>query len=160
MKPYDSSVGAEFDIAALRALEKAATPGPWLIESDGIVTSAALPPPEHWPGEHSEIIGSTDVRRIVQTDSGYYPPREADAALIVAMRNALPALLDALDEATKPAGDVVELADFLRSLESSPLFAKAGDLLVRLARERDAANARADKAEAQRTAALAEKGPP
>jgi hypothetical protein len=70
----------------LRALAEAATPGPWEIdweENDG---------PESYPiGFRAEDAVGHDV--------GNFDGSEADAALIVAACNALPALLDRLDKA-------------------------------------------------------------
>lgn len=65
--------------AALRALAEKATPGPW--KGGGGVFG---PPPE--------------LRTIVETDGGFYPPGPEDEELIVAARNALPALLDYIDD--------------------------------------------------------------
>lgn len=87
------------DVAALRALADAATPGPWEALPDdflpercgGIVAGERQPDQENW-----------ERPSIVVTDSGYYPPRMNDAAFIAAARTALPQLLDrveALEEA-------------------------------------------------------------
>lgn len=70
----------------LEKLEREATPGPWT-----------------W-NHVDQLVGPDDIRdyglgpenhptKIIETDSGVYPPSEADAALIPAMRNALPKLL-------------------------------------------------------------------
>jgi hypothetical protein len=88
------------------------TPGPWEVEwgtgtdtgrVHGIVTDLRQgPPPESVSGDaESNYRNYTDRDltvtshriRIVETDSGYYPPRAADARLIAAA----PDLLAALD---------------------------------------------------------------
>lgn len=75
-------------IEELRALLAKATPGPWrlhLVDDTTIISPA---------GEVATTCDSSQTER----EDGYnieYEQMEADAALIVAMRNAMPALLDA-----------------------------------------------------------------
>lgn len=70
------------EIARLRALEAAATPAPW---SWNALRKEICAGPNGDAGPNGEAI--------VETDSGVYPPHEADATLIIEARNALPALL-------------------------------------------------------------------
>lgn len=83
----------------LTELERAATPGNWVVrvnkwkQVDGIVA----PNPD--PGDD---CAPPDVV-IVETDSGHYPPRPADAMLIAVARNVLPYLL----AVARAAGEVV-----------------------------------------------------
>lgn len=78
------------DTAALRKLLEAATPGPW-----------------HLYAKHKLVICKEDDFSIGQMSAGYpqapLKEQEANAALIVAMRNALPALLDRLKELERDA---------------------------------------------------------
>ena len=67
----------------LRRLEKAATPGPWAVESDGVYN---------------------DTRSYMVVPLGDSEQDDADAALIAAMRNALPALLDVAEAAQAVCG--------------------------------------------------------
>lgn len=71
------------DIAKLRELEKSATPGPWQV------------------GEENESRAEIFARRVIATvhRDRFGAPRPDDASLIVAARNALPALLDELEAA-------------------------------------------------------------
>jgi hypothetical protein len=90
------------------------TPGPWEVEwgtggdagrVHGIVTDLRQgPPPEELSNDaESNYLNYTDREltvvshriRIVETDSGYYPPRAADARLIAAAPDLLAALKDA-----------------------------------------------------------------
>lgn len=82
-----------------------ATPGPWAIEGRFIVT--------HDPVE-------VDMERRAVTDLGYWhmPHNDANAALFVAMKNALPLLLadrTALMAWKEEAVKVIERADFALS---------------------------------------------
>lgn len=79
------------DLDGLEALEKAATPGPW----------EAVPSKQEFHGggrEECDGIWANSGERIVETDLGCYPPVMKDAALIVALRNAAPALFQELRE--------------------------------------------------------------
>lgn len=83
----------EIDIAGLREVERKATPGPW-----------------EWLPPDSEIncdwLGVAHGRFLADGDYGY-PAFEDDKALLVAVRNALPALLDEIERlrAYQHAGD-------------------------------------------------------
>lgn len=72
----------------LRDLEAKATPGPWKIELGTL-------------GEEERVYGIYSGKysfdKIIETDTGFYPPRRPDADLIVEYRNAIPKLLEALD---------------------------------------------------------------
>jgi len=72
------------DLAALRALEAAATPGPWEVLGDHLV----------WPSEKGPAANDP----ILAVVSEAHDAAET-ARFIAAMRNALPALLDAAEEA-------------------------------------------------------------
>ena len=78
----------KYSIAELRALEKVATPGPWRCEQD-------------WTWE---LFGGNDalIGKIIQAASRGFDHAN-DASLIVAARNALPDLLDLLEEAERMA---------------------------------------------------------
>jgi len=72
----------------LRDLEAKATPGPWKIELGTL-------------GEEERVYGIYSGKysfdRIIETDTGFYPPRRPDADLIVEYRNAIPKLLAVID---------------------------------------------------------------
>jgi hypothetical protein len=72
-------------LAAIAAREAAATRGPWIVEhcDDGKVNRIAAFP--------EGFLNS--VPHIVETDSGYYPPREPDAQFIAGARDDVPDLL-------------------------------------------------------------------
>lgn len=76
------------DLEKIRRLLSEATEGPWEVEVGG---------PEFGEDEYCDGITSNSGQ-IVETDSGVYPPSLPDARLIAAMRNALPALLDRVEE--------------------------------------------------------------
>jgi len=80
-------------IAELRRLLAAATPGPWEADLDGNANGEPLiygQTRDWWIATlHPQCLGSLEALRL------------ADAALIVALRNAAPALLDAADEAER-----------------------------------------------------------
>lgn len=89
------------DIESLRALHEAATPGPWEVLEDGNgrkVFDAGL-----W----SEEAGHYSVESMAFGN----PEFRADAALITAMRNALPDLLDELGRLRRQVQRVEALAD-------------------------------------------------
>lgn len=78
----------------LTELEQKATPGPWKVRVKGnrvwgIVVPASLQEP-------LDVV-------IVETDSGYYPPRMPEARFIAVARNAMPDLL----ALARAAGEVV-----------------------------------------------------
>lgn len=85
----------------LRDLEAKATPGPWKIELGTL-------------GEEERVYGIYSGKysfdKIIETDTGYYPPRRPDADLIVEYRNALPKLLSVIDV----------LIDALEAVENNP----------------------------------------
>jgi hypothetical protein len=81
---YSAGSAGPFSLDELRRLEKDATPGPW--ERLG-----------SWPESHV-VNRAIDHIGICYMD-GLLENRKADAALIVAMRNALPGLLDAIEQA-------------------------------------------------------------
>jgi hypothetical protein len=72
----------------LRALEKAATPGPWAVEDGKSVVA---------------MFGDVDV--YAQSVSSTRAVDESDAALVAAARNALPLLLDVAEAAQKHDND-------------------------------------------------------
>ena len=65
------------ELAAIKALADAATPGPWVWEE----------------GEEPDSMSGAVGGRIIRTDMGYYGPEAADRAFIAAGRTAVPALL-------------------------------------------------------------------
>lgn len=74
-----------YDLDELERLEKLATPGPWSTAPDDDNRSRSQ---GVWAGP-----GGPWDEPIIKTDSGVYPPDQVDADLIVAARNALPALI-------------------------------------------------------------------
>lgn len=112
------------DTEALRRLADAATPGPWRI-------GEAFDFPASWVA-HLSNNGWDDRTTVTSEDTpGHIDQEERDAEFIAAARTAVPALLDALEQAE---------SDRDWNLRSS-----------RLAKEeRIKANARAEKAEAER----------
>lgn len=93
-------------IEELQGLLAKATPGPW---STHLVDDTTIMSPAR------EVATTCDSSQTDRED-GYdieYEQMEADAALIVAMRNALPALLDRLEKAE---GELAEAREDVRSL--------------------------------------------
>lgn len=70
------------ELAALEALEKAATQPPWNVL-----------PSKDSPTQCDGINAGDGYDPIVKTDCGIYPPERPDADLIAALRNAAPRLL-------------------------------------------------------------------
>ena len=99
------------EIAELRRLEAEATPGPWrhegcgevvqLIEHDSVSGSW-----DYYPGSADIASNATDYH--TGSEGGIY--KADDAALIAAMRNAIPSLLSAAERA-------LELEEQVRELE-------------------------------------------
>lgn len=92
------------EIAALRALCDAATPGPWgnfrlnrdTKESQAAYVAEAI---ERGTGPFMMVLNSTEDADVCHTGNG--PTSDANARFIAAARTAVPALLSALEEATK-----------------------------------------------------------
>ena len=81
-------------VARLRELEAKATPGPWRVHDDGAVRLFVIQRPAVWL---EAIEDNRNVHPAVDC-------REQDATLIAEARNALPAILDALEKATSRPG--------------------------------------------------------
>lgn len=86
------------ELDRLQALADAATPGPWTWGDDDEMWG----PPTPTDAQESYELDEDDTFlyqpgqkriRIIATDSGYYPPREADQAFIAEAREALPKLI-------------------------------------------------------------------
>ena len=75
------------DLGELRKLEKAATPGPWAGVGDRYASQ--VPPETSWPGSIWHETEDDVLEVLVDGNIN-----EANVRLIVAMRNALPGLLD------------------------------------------------------------------
>lgn len=97
-------------IAELRRLLAEGTQGEWKWEDDAlwgappVLPEGANPFGEDVEGEWADANDDRFIptrKKIIETDSGYYPPREADRALIVAAVNSLPLLLDAVEAARR-----------------------------------------------------------
>lgn len=73
----------------LRDLEAKATQGEWKAEYD-----STYPDDVRMCGIY---VGKYKHDRIIETDHGYYPPKQPDADFIVEARNALPKLLAVID---------------------------------------------------------------
>lgn len=99
------------DVAAIRALLAKAPPGQWTRKKPEIVKSG---PGEGWP--RMSAVAATPGRQTIYAacDRGSFP--SADCDLIVAMRNALPALLDEREAMRKALGDAVAWIERLRWL--------------------------------------------
>lgn len=126
---------SDIDIKALRALHEAATPGPW--------TST-----ERNYGHAVAVVGSG--WRVALCDTQRPDRNAADAALIVAAVNALPALLDRLERAERAgdlAADVERLKARVREMETECGRLDASAMAARVAkrvREEERDEARAD----------------
>ena len=95
----------------LRELLEKATPGPWVAKPHGDDGCDGIARPHnHSPGEEcrfgveydddgNESPRCTFNDEIVTTDGGCYGPNWNDAALIVALRNAAPLMLDVIEAA-------------------------------------------------------------
>ena len=97
MNPRDEALPV--DVAAMRALCDAATPGPWTTherDHDALITA----PPS--PGS------LTDMRQIVG-DCGGFRNWDNDAAFIAEMRTAAPAMLDEIERLRKRCARYDEL---------------------------------------------------
>lgn len=111
------------DIAKLRELTNAATPGPWKASnSHGSCVVA-------WNGAHSEMIADLSP----DSSERGWEGRAEDAAFIAAARSALPALIDKCEaaEARQVELDVFYAAMYALS-EGTPL-----DVASRLTKDRD-----------------------
>jgi hypothetical protein len=107
-------------IAHLRTLEQQATPGPWSFESPAS-TGGRWPRPDYF------------VRYTID-DDGIHGGTDADLDFIVAMRNALPKLLDVVEaarEALPVLHDVLSYPD----IGSAQRYAALRDALAALAEE-------------------------
>lgn len=93
------------NIAELRRLEAEATPGPWSVDRHFVVG----PRLDTDDQSHGMINGVADI---------YGPNRSKDAALIVAMRNALPEMLDRKEE------------DGWQPIETAPVWKDENDLIL------------------------------
>lgn len=118
-------------LAGLRELDAAATPVPWAADewycSDSEGGWAAI-----GPHHHAETDDVDDV-----PDGPHHEAAKADAALIAAMRNALPALLAQLDA---QAGEIERLrGEVARQKEINARASDAGRCIIS---ERDKAQAR------------------
>jgi hypothetical protein len=83
--------------AALRVLAEAATPGPWEVERYWWKLGSSRGMPDSWwLGIEARGAVCGTVAQALEDDEA-----KADAAFIAAARTAVPALLDALDEAER-----------------------------------------------------------
>lgn len=136
-------------VEELRGLLAKATPGPW---STHLVDDTTIISPVR-------EIGTTCDSSQTERDDGYniqYEQMEADAALIVAMRNALPELLDlaasalaAKDKAERERGEIAKLYEQQFCRINEWRLARENERIL-LERRAEAAEARADKAERER----------
>jgi len=98
------------DVNALRALIAAATKTPWRVvdwremRPDRRTIRGIFGPQEYEPDGCGGTYDSST--QIVETDAGVYGPTPADADLIVAAVNALPGLIDELEQAASLRSDV------------------------------------------------------
>ena len=92
------------DRARLRALAENATPGPWEDDVDELTDEATV--------HHDQ------EQRLWVADCGskYHAPARADAAFIAASRQAVPALLDMLDQAEAERDHARAQVDRVREL--------------------------------------------
>ena len=86
----------ESELSAIAARADAATPGPWFWADEAMYANAA-PTPETrddagWDWRSGQPRQIAPIR-LIETDSGYYPPREKDRAFLAAARSDVPALV-------------------------------------------------------------------
>lgn len=84
------------ELSAIAARADAATPGPWFWADEAMYANAA-PTPETrddagWDWRSGQPRQIAPIR-LIETDSGYYPPREKDRAFLAAARSDVPALV-------------------------------------------------------------------
>lgn len=113
------------DRARLRDLAAKATPGPWEAGVDDLTCMANV----HHDQEQRFWVADTGPARVE-------PTAMADSELIAAMRNALPALLDALDEAERER-DEWERAAMKLAASSNAANANLYDAQAAIERVRD-----------------------
>lgn len=86
----------------VRAALQKATPGPWewldtVMVGDIVRTAEDGQWPDEYATDGAERVEGGWRRRIIETDSGFYPPRDADAALIAGAPVWLAQLCDRVD---------------------------------------------------------------
>lgn len=86
---------SELEIKIIRERCEAATPGPWVWSDGGEMLAAGAGDEDdmRWDGQGSYAPPT----KVIETDSGVYPPRDNDRAFIAAARSDVPALLDEID---------------------------------------------------------------
>ena len=106
------------DLAALRKLERQATPGPW---------TRAKPEKDAEGWACGVAVAGTPGRQTIYANppGGSFPSSDCD--LIAAMRNALPALLDELERLRAAVDEMPRLIGEL-SVERDAVAAKCGEL--------------------------------
>lgn len=108
-------------IAELRALEKAATPGPWRLARSDDTTIVK---------DDAETDGALLVCSTCPEGANYeidYERMEKDAAYIFTLRNAAPALLDAAEALPKAQARIAELERETFALAADQCHAGYGD---------------------------------
>lgn len=85
---------------AVRQREQAATKGPWEWTEDDQLLAPH--------GTMTEYDGSPGSARIIETDSGVYPPFATDRAFIAAARTDVPTLLRIVEALDAKLGEVLE----------------------------------------------------
>ena len=89
------------------------TPGPWAVEViNGAVHSIYTTKP------NPEVLEYSRAEIIVETDSGFYPPKLADAYLIAAAPELLEASLEALELFAK-IPELIEYMDTFYNLRNA-----------------------------------------
>jgi hypothetical protein len=129
-------------IAHLTELEKKATPGPWSVYEEEDASDT-------WPDETPVICARgimSPMGGLNQSDGDYEYFTKEDAALIVALRNAMPALLETLKQIETKG---INHARLVRSLLERGE-ADAAKVICAIERERDAALARVRELEIDR----------
>lgn len=107
----------KFDPARLRELHEAATPGPWV----SIGTDPAEGGDWFWiKAPPSPLMRGFTHEIGVMNGSQSDPVRQANAALIAALRNAAPALLAMADENAALKAEVARLRDALEEILNLP----------------------------------------
>lgn len=129
-------------VVELRALLNKATPGPWVSKRVNYPRSEHKCDGIEAAHNHDSSVACYETddcparKEIVTTDSGVYGPSWDDALLIVALRNAAPALLDELDRLHEAQAAHANYLAVRRGPEEDQIkhLASAGDRLNRAMR--------------------------
>lgn len=88
-----------------------------------LLSASTRPPPWKFSIRYVDDIYADDGSAVIETDCGVYPPKKPEAALIVALRNAAPELLDELERLRRLEAAVLEMDDQEELPIAEPVYA-------------------------------------